>query len=173
MEYTYKSKDYKSKNQRNTEGYTTFRKTLGFKQNFRMRDDFNIVGTICEPNSQPGLRENLSRFFYESCWKDTCKAVTRQINENYKCIKCGNTTLRPKLRFKVSLAILSGSTTYQVTSFQSTSIILNNTEDFYLQYPNPSDLVLSHLQLLSNKKFSFTLSPYSKGLIIESCIAYS
>ena len=172
MEHEYTTKDYQSRNKRYTEGYNLCKRPVQYKQNYRNGPDFDVVGTICEPICEPGLREHLSRFFYESCWNDTCKAFVRQMNRNFECSKCKKITLRPKLRFKVNLTILSGSNTYEVTSFQSTSFILNHSESFYLQYPNPSDLVLSHLQFLSNKKFLFTLSPYSKGLIIQSCIEY-
>ena len=167
----YKNQFYTSNYLNCNENFNAYKATDQFKQNPRIGDDINIVGVICELTCEPGVPERLSRFFYESCWNDNCKAASKNFKGQYRCYKCGNLTLRPKLRYKVDLLILSGSTTYEATSFECTKSILNQSEDYYLQYPNPSDLVLNNLHLLSNKKFSFILRPLYRGLIIQSCVA--
>lgn len=171
MEYVYKNQFYLGKFQKYSDDLKLYTNSCQYMQNIRIGEDIDIVGTICEFTCEPGVQEDISRFFYESCWRDDCKAYSKFFHGNYRCLKCGNVTSSPKLRFKVDLLILSGSTIYKATSFESTKYILNHSEDHYLKYSNASDLVLNNFQLLSNKKFSFKLRHRSRGLIIQSCVA--
>jgi hypothetical protein len=117
-------------------------------------------GKFLPPESIPGSSEKISRFFY------TPRSEERKSwRVQSRCTQC-NQVISSNLDFKVELILDDGSRLFKVVAFQAVSEILNKTEVYFFNTPQPADLLLQELQKASDYSYYFEIKQYYKGLAL-------